>query len=112
MGYAPLAVEAAVDRLCRALLALANQSPKPTHNARPATRMAAPAIMGARPGQPAPVANAAPVTSRDEWEGHDFNALIDEATAQPRTHAARPDAPPGDDFAGYDFNALIDEVAR
>lgn len=112
MGYAPVTVEAAVDRLCRALLAGASQSPQPAHNAGPATSMAAPAIMGKRPGLPAPVANAAPVASRDEWEGHDMNALIDEAAAQPRTHAARPVAPPGDDFAGYDMNALIDEVAR
>ena len=112
MGYAPVTVEAAVDRLCRALLARASQSPQPAHNARSATRMGAPAIMGARPGQPSPVANAAPVASRDEWEGHDMNALIDEVAGQPRTHAARPVATTGDDFAGYDMNALIDEVAR
>ena len=52
-------IEAAVDRLARLLVNIGT-APASAHNARPATNMAAPVILGARPGQPAPVANAAP----------------------------------------------------
>jgi hypothetical protein len=81
MGSTDLTIEAAVDRLARLLLD--RRSPQPAHNARPATRMAAAVVMGTRPGQPAPVANAAP-TAPARLDGYKLpKAPDDDPPAQP-----------------------------